>query len=219
MDAAPATLGGFLLVEQAVFRGWLAVGRERLAGERVKSSCSALQPLAAGGLLAGLVGRVPEPVHHEAVHFGLAQGVGDRFGEVVEVGVGQREVEGGGGAVAEVGVLLAPAGVGGNAEVAHDLHAAGVAQADEPSGEVMAEPGLRRDLAAPVPGIAVAGNGEGLDDVGAEPGIPSEVLLRVGIGPKPGRRKAVGPARPPVEVNAEGADGLGGVQGEVDGQG
>ena len=72
----------------------------------------------------------------------------------------------------------------------------------------MAETRLGRDFSALVPGISVAGNGKGLDDVRAEPGIPGDVLLRVRIGPKPGRREAVGPARPPVEVDAEGADCL-----------
>src|SRR5208283_549317 len=88
----------------------------------------------------------------------------------------------------------------------HALHAARMAEAHQPGGEVMAKPRLGRDLPALVPGIAVSGNGKGLDDVGAEPGIPSKVLLRVGIGPKPRRRKAVGPAWSPVEVNAECAD-------------
>ena len=75
-------------------------------------------------------------------------------------------------------------------------------------GEVMAKPRLRRNLAALIPGIAIAGNGKRLDHVGAEPGIPGKMLIRIGIGPKPGRRKAVRAAWSPVKVDAKGADRL-----------
>src|ERR1039457_376051 len=105
-------------------------------------------------------------------------------------------------------MLLAPAGVGGHAEIAHDPHAAGVTQTDQPGGEVVAQTWLGRDFSAFIPSIAVAGNGEGLDDVRAEPRIPGDVLLRVGIRPKPRRRETIGPARSPVEVDAECADWL-----------
>ena len=100
VDATPATLGRFLLVEQPIFRRRLALGRKGLAGELREKFLLGLQPLASGGQLAGLVGRVPEPVHHEAVHLGHFQSVGDRLGKIVEVGVRQRQVKGGGRPVA-----------------------------------------------------------------------------------------------------------------------
>lgn len=62
--------------------------------------------------------------------------------------------------------------------------------------EVMAKPRLRRDLSAQVPSAAVAGDGKRLDSLGAQSGIPSNMLLRVGIRPKTRRREAIGPPVP-----------------------
>jgi len=111
-----------------------------------------------------------------------------------------------GRAVAEIGMLGTPAGVGTDAEIAHHFHIFRMAELYHFRKKVVRQAGLRRNLAALIPGVAIARDGEGLDDVRAERFIPSDVAGGIGVGPKSRPGEAVRTARSPVEVHAERAN-------------
>ena len=65
--------------------------------------------------------------------------------------------------------------------------------------EIVLEAGLRRDTAVLVPGVAVAGDGKGLDDIAPKRRIPGDVFGRVGIGPQARPGKPFGPPSPQLK--------------------
>ena len=70
---------------------------------------------------------------------------------------------------------------------------------------------LWRHDAVLVPCEAIAGDAEGLNDVGADCLVPGHMLRRVRVSPHSRRRKTVGASLTPIEINIISFDRVGGL--------
>ena len=89
-------------------------------------------------------------------------------------------------AITLVRMVLGPFRIGGDAEIAEDQHPFLVSELHHLRQEVMLETRLLRHEAVLVPGIPIPGDGEGLNDIGANRLVPGHVLYRVRRGPGAG---------------------------------
>ncbi len=113
-----------------------------------------------------------------------------------------------GNSVAKFGVRLSPPCVRAGAEVAEHQHAFLVRALHHFGKEIVFQARLLRNDAVLIPGVAVARDAEGLNDIGAQRPIPRDMSRWIGVGPEARLGETIRTAWPPVEIKVVGFDVL-----------